>query len=289
MEREGQTQGVNNWKSGGFCLWAGCNQIWKQTVKLLFYHQCGTLHSLLITEWMSKSGFREGFDCDVNIKSFSRLSLCPGIDMLLWKCCFEIKWRGYWQLLVRGSQHPSATSLHCTPCAVFAMAGITVRCVLSGDWDEVKAPVPIPQHPTMRTISRAQVWVAGASNFCSKRQCFHWLMGGFQVCLKDLVADSGSFGYFSASDLESPSSYMDIIWKMLSWTSFEKPMFHLCCDDTESTLRFWRQISWAAVSLLSKLAIWKVYLELMESHISIHTHVVYKFPFFISSFFKKKQ
>lgn len=139
MEREGQTQGVNNWKSGGFCLWAGCNQIWKQTVKLLFYHQCGTLHSLLITEWMSKSGFREGFDCDVNIKSFSRLSLCPGIDMLLWKCCFEIKWRGYWQLLVRGSQHPSATSLHCTPCAVFAMAGITVRCVLSGDWDEVKA------------------------------------------------------------------------------------------------------------------------------------------------------
>lgn len=88
-EREGQTEGVSNWKSGGFCLWAGCNQIWKQTIQLFFYHQRGTLHSLLITEWMSKSGFRERFDCDVSIKSLRRLSLCPSIchvalETLLW-------------------------------------------------------------------------------------------------------------------------------------------------------------------------------------------------------------
>lgn len=119
---------MSNWKSGGFCLWAGCNQIRKQTIKLLIYHQHGTLHSLLITEWRSKSGFREGFDCDVNIKSLRRLSLCPGIFLVALE---TLLWNKVERILTAPSEGLSASSSY--------IPALHTLCSFRDGWDHSKA------------------------------------------------------------------------------------------------------------------------------------------------------
>lgn len=173
MEREGQTQGVSNWKSGGFCLWAWLKQIWKQSIKWLSYYQRGILSSTMIKEWMISLDFMWYLTVIKTLTSSTDNHIVLAFAVLFWKSCFEIKWKTYWQLPAGGSHLLPATSLHFTPCPVSTMTRIRARCELSEGYNEMRIPALIPQHPTMGKISRAQVWDASASRdivfICSRR------------------------------------------------------------------------------------------------------------------------
>lgn len=128
--------------------------------------------------------------------------------------------------------------------------------MLSQGYDELRIAALIPQHPTMRKI-RAQVWGAGATNFHSKRHCFHLLKGGisgvsyvwYQIVEALIISQPLTLMVHLLIEILYEKCWAELLLK--------KKMFHLHCKCSGNALSFSRQISWATLGLISKLAIWE--------------------------------